>query len=99
MAPWVSPSSCVCRERAQRVREDEICQYITHFRVPKTKIGNNVFIGSGVELVAPITIEDGATVAAGSTLTKPVSKNKLAIERSKQQTIDGWKRPVKKKGK
>ena len=62
-------------------------------------IGNNVFIGSGVELIAPITVEDGATVAAGSTLSKPVSKDELAIERSKQQTIDGWKRPVKKKGK
>ena len=65
----------------------------------KTKIGNNVFIGSGVELVAPITVEDGATVAAGSTLSKSVSKDKLAIERSKQKTIDGWQRPTKNKGK
>ena len=65
----------------------------------KTKIGNNVFIGSGVELIAPITVEDGATVAAGSTLSKPVSKDELAIERSKQKTIDGWQRPTKNKGK
>ena len=65
----------------------------------KTIIGNNVFIGSGVELVAPITIENGATVGAGSTLSKKAPENKLTIERAKQKTIDGWQRPTKKKGK
>ncbi len=65
----------------------------------KTIIGNNVFVGSGVELVAPITIESGATIGAGSTLTKTAPENKLTIERAKQKTIDGWQRPVKNKGK
>ena len=65
----------------------------------KTIIVNNVFIGSGVELVAPITIENGATVGAGSTLSKKAPENKLTIERAKQKTIDGWQRPTKKKGK
>ena len=65
----------------------------------KTIIGNNVFIGSGVELVAPITIENGATVGAGSTISKTAPANKLTIERSKQKTIDGWQRPNKNKGK
>ena len=62
----------------------------------KTKIGDEVFIGSGVELVAPIEVENGATVGAGSTVSKYVPADKLTIERSKQKTIDGWKRPAKK---
>ena len=65
----------------------------------QTKIGNGVFIGSGVELVAPIEVEEGATVGAGSTVSKRVPANKLTIERSKQKTIDGWKRPIKKEEK
>ena len=65
----------------------------------KTIIGDNVFIGSGVELVAPISIESGATVGAGSTLSKAAPANKLTIERAKQKTIDGWQRPTKNKGK
>ena len=62
----------------------------------QTKIGDEVFIGSGVELVAPIEVENGATVGAGSTVSKHVPADKLTIERSKQKTIDGWKRPTKK---
>jgi len=62
----------------------------------QTKIGDEVFIGSGVELVAPIEVENGATVAAGSTVSKRVPADKLTIERSKQKTIDGWKKPTKK---
>ena len=62
----------------------------------KTIIGNNVFIGSGVELVAPITIENGATIGAGSTVSKSAPANKLTVERAKQKTVDGWQRPTKK---
>ncbi len=62
----------------------------------KTTIGDNVFIGSGVNLVAPVKIGKGATIGAGSTITKPVPDEQLAIERSKQITIKGWKKPVKK---
>ena len=65
----------------------------------QTKIGDGVFIGSGVELIAPIEVEEGATVGAGSTVSKRVPANKLTIERSKQKTIDGWKRPTKKEEK
>ena len=64
----------------------------------KTIIGNNVFIGSGVELVAPITIENGATIGAGSTVSKSAPANKLTVERAKQKTVDGWQRPTKNKG-
>ena len=65
----------------------------------QTKIGDGVFIGSGVELVAPIEVEEGATVGAGSTVSKYIPADKLTIERSKQKTIDGWKRPTKKEEK
>ena len=64
-----------------------------------TQIGDNVFIGSGVELVAPVLIEDGATIGAGSTISKSAPKGKLTLERSKQKTIDGWQRPTKGKDK
>ena len=62
----------------------------------KTTIGNDVFIGSGVNLVAPIELGDGATIGAGSTITKPAPPGQLTLERSKQQTIKSWKRPEKK---
>ena len=62
----------------------------------QTIIGNDVFIGSGVELVAPVEIGEGATIGAGSTISKTVPAGKLAIERAKQITLSGWKRPIKK---
>ena len=65
----------------------------------QTKIGDGVFIGSGVELVAPIEVESGATVGAVSTISKHAPANKLTIERAKQKTVDGWKRPTKKEEK
>ena len=49
--------------------------------------------------MAPIEVEDGATVGAGSTVSKHVPADKLTIERSKQKTIDGWKRPTKREDK
>jgi len=55
-----------------------------------------VFIGSGVNLVAPIEIGRGATIGAGSTITKPAPAVQLTLERSKQLTVKGWKKPVKK---
>lgn len=58
----------------------------------KTIIGNNVFVGSDVQLIAPITIEDGATIAAGTTVTKNVQKNELAIARPEQKSIKNWKK-------
>jgi len=62
----------------------------------KTTIGNNVFIGSGVNLVAPVEIGAGATIGAGSTITKAAPAGELTLERGKQVTIEGWKKPVKK---
>jgi bifunctional UDP-N-acetylglucosamine pyrophosphorylase / glucosamine-1-phosphate N-acetyltransferase len=62
----------------------------------RTEIGNNAFIGSGTMLVAPVKIGDGATIGAGSTISKDAPPGQLTLERSKQISIDGWKRPSKK---
>lgn len=63
----------------------------------KTVIGNDVFVGSDSQLVAPVTIADGATVGAGTTLTKDVDQGELVITRAKERKITGWQRPVKNK--
>ena len=62
----------------------------------KTIIGDDVFIGSGVELVAPVEIGKGATIGAGSTISKPAPEGQLTLERAKQMTVSGWKPPIKK---
>lgn len=56
----------------------------------KTIIGKNVFIGSDTQLVAPVTIEDNAMVAAGSTITNNVKSGDLALSRTKQKTVTGF---------
>ena len=63
----------------------------------RTSIGDNVFVGSGVELVAPVDVGDGATIGAGSTISKSVPADELTLERAKQVTVQGWKRPKKSK--
>ena len=63
----------------------------------QTHIDDGAFIGSGSMLVAPVRIGAGATIGAGSTITKDAPAGQLTLERSKQVTIEGWKRPVKKK--
>ncbi|WP_394132268.1 bifunctional UDP-N-acetylglucosamine diphosphorylase/glucosamine-1-phosphate N-acetyltransferase GlmU [Shewanella maritima] len=60
-----------------------------------TKIEDDVFVGSDTQLVAPVTIGKGATLAAGSTITKDVLAGELVITRVKQRHIQGWKRPIK----
>ncbi len=62
----------------------------------RTVIGDNVFIGSDSQLIAPVEIADGATIAAGTTVTKNAPAEQLTISRAKQVTISGWKRPAKK---
>lgn len=63
----------------------------------KTVIGDDVFVGSDSQLVAPITIASGATIGAGTTLTKDVGEKELVITRVAQRHIQGWQRPTKKK--
>ncbi len=62
-----------------------------------TEIGNDVFIGSDTQLIAPVKVGDGATIGAGTTVTRDVPGNELTLSRSKQQTITGWKRPVRRR--
>jgi bifunctional UDP-N-acetylglucosamine pyrophosphorylase/glucosamine-1-phosphate N-acetyltransferase len=62
----------------------------------RTKIGDGAFIGSGVNLVAPVEVGSNATIGAGSTISKDAPAEKLTLERSKQLTVKGWKRPTKK---
>lgn len=63
----------------------------------QTVIGDYAFIGSGVELVAPVDIGKGATIGAGSTICKSAPADKLTVARARQKTIPNWKPPVKKK--
>lgn len=62
----------------------------------KTVIGDGAFIGSNSALVAPVVIGVNATVGAGSTITKEVNDEELAIARGKQRNMAGWQRPQKK---
>ena len=61
----------------------------------KTKIKDNVFIGSNSSLVAPLTVEDGSVVGAGSVITKKVRKKSLALTRALQIEIKNYKRKPK----
>ncbi len=61
-----------------------------------TEIGNDVFIGSDTQLVAPVKVGDGATIGAGSTITREVPAGELVLSRAPQQVRPGWKRPVKR---
>lgn len=62
----------------------------------QTIIDDNVFIGSNSALVAPVHLQQGATVAAGSTITHEVPEKNLAVARSRQVNKSGWQRPTKK---
>jgi len=63
----------------------------------RTVIGDDVHTGSNSVLVAPITVGAGATIGAGSTVTRTVPAGKLTVARARQATIEGWRRPVKNK--
>ena len=62
----------------------------------KTVIGDDVFVGSDVQFIAPVSVNSGATIAAGSTITKDVGEQELAISRASQKNIPHWQRPKKK---
>ena len=62
----------------------------------KTIIEDDVFIGSDTQLVAPVKISRGSTIGAGSTITKDTPEDQLTLSRSKQISMPGWSKPVKK---
>jgi len=63
----------------------------------QTTIKDYVFIGANNTLVAPVTIAEGATIGAGSTITQDVPANRLTVGRARQRIVNNWKRPTKKK--
>ena len=63
----------------------------------RTVIEDDAFIGSDTQLVAPVTVGRGATLGAGTTLTKDAPRDTLTVSRAKQTSIAGWQRPVKSK--
>jgi bifunctional UDP-N-acetylglucosamine pyrophosphorylase/glucosamine-1-phosphate N-acetyltransferase len=72
-----------------------VCNYDGANKHP-TSIGDNAFIGSNTALVAPVTVGVGATIGAGSVITKEAPAGELTLTRAPQVTKPGWKRPVKK---
>jgi bifunctional UDP-N-acetylglucosamine pyrophosphorylase/glucosamine-1-phosphate N-acetyltransferase len=62
----------------------------------QTIIEDGAFIGSDTQLVAPVTVGKNATIGAGSTITKDTPDDQLTLSRSKQMSLEGWQRPVKK---
>ncbi len=62
----------------------------------RTEIGDDVFVGSNCQLVAPVKIARGATIGAGSTITNDVPEGALAVARARQKNLKGWRRPKKR---
>ena len=71
------------------------CNYDGKYK-HRTQIADDVFVGSNSALVAPVSLGEGATVAAGSVLTQDLGPGNLGIARGKQRNIPGWKRPDQK---
>ena len=69
------------------------CNY-DGFEKHQTIIGDRVFVGSNVELVAPVKVGNGSSIGAGTTITKDVPAGALAISRVKQKNIKGWDKKV-----
>lgn len=66
------------------------CNYAADKKKYKTKIGNDVFVGSDSQLVAPVSIGNGAIIGSGSTITKDVPDHALAVARAKQMTKENY---------
>ncbi len=69
------------------------CNY-DGFEKHQTIIGNRVFVGSNVELVAPVKVGNGSSIGAGTTVTKDIPEGALAISRTKQKNIKGWSKKI-----
>ncbi len=62
----------------------------------ETVLGDDVFVGSNTALVAPVTVAEGATIGAGSTITRDINARELAVARGRQRNLADWARPEKK---
>ena len=72
-----------------------VCTTATPFLRSQTVSGDDAFIGSDTQLIAPVTVGAGATLGAGTTLAKDAPAGKLTISRMRQMTIENWTRPQK----
>ena len=63
----------------------------------RTVIGDNVFVGSDTQLIAPVVVGNGATIGAGTTVTKDIAADSLTVNQLAHRTVADWKRPEKKK--
>jgi bifunctional UDP-N-acetylglucosamine pyrophosphorylase/glucosamine-1-phosphate N-acetyltransferase len=70
------------------------CNYDGAFK-HRTRIGDNAFIGSNSAMVAPVEIGEGATIGAGSVITKDAPADSLTVARGRQVSLAGWQRPKK----
>jgi bifunctional UDP-N-acetylglucosamine pyrophosphorylase/glucosamine-1-phosphate N-acetyltransferase len=61
----------------------------------RTTIGADAHIGSNCVLVAPVEVGEGATIGAGSTISRNAPAGQLTVARTRQATLPGWKRPLK----
>ena len=71
------------------------CNYAADKKKYSTKIGNNVFVGSDSQMIAPVEIEDDAIIASGSTINKKVPKDALALGRSRQVNKEGYAKKIR----
>ena len=78
---------CALESRQHALEMSEAIQEIT------TRLGSGVYVGSNSTLVAPVEVAAGGFVAAGSTVTKAVGEDELAVSRARQRNISGWQRP------
>ena len=62
-----------------------------------TTIGDNAFIGSDTQLIAPVTVGEGATIGAGTSLRQDAPAHQLTLTQTSQTSVPNWKRPTKKK--
>ena len=68
------------------------CNYREDKKKYETHIGDNVFVGSDVQFVAPVTVGEGAIIGSGSTITKDIPKNSLAVARMRETIKPNWKK-------
>ena len=90
------PNNLKYTKEHEWIKVEDKTAYVGITDYAQSELGDIVFVGSDVQLVAPVKVGDGSTIAAGSTITKDVDSNNLAISRTEQKLVPSWERPKKK---